>query len=182
MDYNELRRIYRLEKNSTQLVSLESGFYPDLKSFLGEEQSAYREGIKKGNLSKAKSHSELTKLVREVLQLREKKILNKALIVSRTGEFSDTNLTGEEKKTFNCILSVLQEHKAEINGLLGEKKELAGEKKKESGKVRVKILKDVPAFVSADMKEYGPFSEGGETELPKKTADLLVSRKLAEPE
>ncbi len=183
MDYTELRRVYRLEKNSSQLVKLEPGFYPDLKALLREQRSSYLSNIKNGNLSKAKNYSELTKLVREILQLREKKILHKALVVSRSGEFSDSNLTKEEKKTFSGILEVLRSHKSEINGLLGESEKPESRKKserKDSQSVKVSISKEVPAFVSADMKEYGPFSEGQEVELPKKTAELLVSRKLAE--
>ncbi len=177
MDYDELRRIYRLEKNSTQLVKLDDDFFSELKSFLREKQSAYKESIKKGNLSMAKNYSELKKLVKEIIQLREKKLLNKALLVSRTGEFSDENLSVEEKKTFNKIISILKEHKAEINSLLGEKEQ---PKEKTPQSVKVTIFKEVPAFVGADMKEYGPFSAGMEVELPKKTADLLVSTKLAE--
>jgi hypothetical protein len=41
------------------------------------------------------------------------------------------------------------------------------------------ILKNVPTFVGTDMKEYGPFSEGDEVELPEKVAKLFVTRKLA---
>jgi len=37
----------------------------------------------------------------------------------------------------------------------------------------------VPAFVGADMKEYGPFRKGQLIELPAETAEILLARKLA---
>ena len=47
-------------------------------------------------------------------------------------------------------------------------------------KISLKMLQSVPAFMGADMKEYGPFEQNKTISVPEKIASLLVSRKLAE--
>ena len=44
----------------------------------------------------------------------------------------------------------------------------------------VRIIKRVPKFVSADMKEFGPFEASDIVKLPRKEAELLSNRNFAE--
>lgn len=181
MNYDDLRRIYRLEKNTSKLVRVEKNFFSELKEFIENERKSYLESLKEGEFSKAKDFINLKKLVQEILSLREKKLLNTALISSRTNEFFDSNLTDEELKTLKKIVQILEEHKAAFNQIFSEQKK--PEKKtqgKDLNKVSLRILKEVPSFIGIDMKEYGPFSAEQTIELPLKTAELLVERKLAE--
>ncbi len=45
---------------------------------------------------------------------------------------------------------------------------------------RLKLIADMPSFVDAEMKAYGPFKSGTVTELPNEMAQILLARKVAE--
>lgn len=47
--------------------------------------------------------------------------------------------------------------------------------------VTLRLKKDVPAFVGADMKQYGPFRAGDIAALPEANAAILIERGVAEP-
>jgi len=174
IDYDELRRIHRLEKNTSKLVEVEDDFIDSLQSFVEEEKKKYLASLKNFSTSDAREFTNLKRVVEEIFLMREKKILNKALISSHTKEIDGEKMASQEKETFRKILRILEEHFSSYDSLFGEKE------KRESELVSMKILKDVPTFVGTDMKEYGPFSEGQSVELPSKIAKLFVSRKIAE--
>lgn len=174
ISYDELRRIHRLEKNTSRLVEVDADFFDSVSAFVGEQKKAYLASLKNFSPSDAREFSNLKKIVEEIFLLREKKILNKALIVSRTEDFSEEKMASQEKDAFKKLLKVLEEHNRVCTALFG------GERENDSGKVELKMLKDVPTFIGTDMKEYGPFAKDETVELPKKIAQLFLSRKLAE--
>jgi len=174
IDYDELRRIHRLEKNTSKLVEVEDDFIDLLTVFVEEEKKKYLASLKNFSSSDAREFANLKRIVDDIFQMREKKILNKALIAAHTKESEDENMAVQEKETFKKLLKILSEHRDLFDNLFGEKE------KREIELVCVKILKDVPTFVGTDMKEYGPFVEGEKVELPSKIARLFVTRKIAE--
>jgi DNA replication initiation complex subunit (GINS family) len=184
VDYDELRRIYRLEKNTSKLVELQEDFYNSLNEFVQGEKTNYLDSLKDLSNSKAKDFNNLKKMLEEFFSIRQKKLLNQALIALHTGEFSEERLALQEKDLFRKVLSELQKHQKlfdEIFSSNGNHKENAKEKK-DLNFVSVKILKQVPEFVGSDMKEYGPFPEQQTASLPYKVAKLLISKNLAELE
>jgi DNA replication initiation complex subunit (GINS family) len=174
IDYDELRRIHRLEKNTSKLVEVDDDFIDSLKVFVGEEKKKYLASLKNFSASDAREFTNLKRVVEEIFIMREKKILNKALISSHTKEIDGEKMDLQERETFKKLLRVLEEHFESYESLFGEKE------KRETELVSVKILKDVPTFVGTDMKEYGPFVDGQSVELPAKVARLFVTRKIAE--
>ena len=174
IDYDELRRIHRLEKNTSKLVEVEDDFIDVLELFIEEEKKKYLASLKNFSSSDAREFTNLKRVVEEIFLMREKKILNKALISAHTKEIDGEKMATQEKSTFKKLLKVLEEHFELYESLFGEKE------KRESELFSVKILKDVPTFVGTDMKEYGPFSDGQVVELPAKVARLFISRKIAE--
>ena len=172
IDFDEMRRIHRLEKNTSKLVEVEDDFIDSLEAFIEEEKKNYLASLKNFSASDARAFTNLKRVVEEVFLLREKKILNKALIASHTGEVDETKMAKQEKEIYDKMLKVLNEHSALYKDLFGEH---------EQAKVltQVEILKDVPTFVGTDMKEYGPFSKGDKVELPKKVSKLFITRKIA---
>ena len=173
VSYDELRRIQRLEKNTTSLVEVEDDFIDSVEKFVNEQKKVYLASLKDFSSSDAREFTNLKRIVEEIFLLREKKLLNKALIASRTDDAELEKVAKQEMETFKKLLVILSEHDAVVTTMFGEKRE------KKSDNVKLKIMKDVPAFVGTDMKEYGPFAEGDEVELPGKVAKLFVSRKLA---
>ena len=96
MDYDEVRKIHRLEKNSTQIAEIGSGFFRELRSFLEKEREKYLSSLKNGSASKGRDYSNLEEMAGEIIGIRERKVLNKALIASRTNEYSLAGMTAED--------------------------------------------------------------------------------------
>jgi DNA replication initiation complex subunit (GINS family) len=174
LDYDELRRIHRLEKNTSKLVEVDDDFIDVLTIFVEEEKKKYLASLKNFSSSDAREFANLKRIIDDIFQMREKKILNKALIAAHTNEYDDEKMATQEKETFKKTLKILTEHRSLFDSLFGEKEQ------RETELVSVKILKDVPAFVGADMKDYGPFVEGEKVDLPSKVARLFITKKIAE--
>jgi len=160
--YDELRRIQRLEKNTSSLVEVDEDFIDSIGVFVEEQKKIYLASLKDFASSDAREFANLKRVIEEIF-----------LIASRTEENELEKVAKQEKETFKKITKILSEHDDLCSKLFGERKE------KKSVLKKLTILKDVPTFVGTDMKEYGPFSEGDEVELPEKVAKLFIIRKLA---
>jgi DNA replication factor GINS len=175
LNYDELRRIYRLEKNTSKLVEVEEDFYEAISDFVQREKKEYLASLKNFSSAKARNFANLKKIVEEIFSLREKKLLSRALIASRNGGEESGKIALQEKKTFKELLAVLNRHRAFLEAAFEPEKRKAGREM-----VSLRILREVPAFVGPDMREYGPFSVDEAVSLPLKVAELLLARKLAE--
>lgn len=173
LDYDELRRIHRLEKNTSKLVEVDDDFISSLESFVEEEKKKYLDSLKNFSSSQAREFTNLKRIIDDIFQMREKKILNKALISAHTKEYDDNNMSNEEKETFKKIYKILVNHREIFSSLFGESEKTSTDLNS------IIILQDVPTFVGTDMKEYGPFSKGQEVKLPSKVARMFVTRKMA---
>jgi len=181
LSYDEIRRIYRLEKSTSRLVEVGERFYNALNDFIKKEKQNYIKSLKEFSLEEARDFANLKKMIEEIFSIRERKILSLALIASRTNEQGNEHMALQEKIMFNEILAVLQRQRkmfSEIFSANGNS-ELKG-KDKELDTLSIKILKEVPAFMGTDMKEYGPFEKDQTVELPFKVAKLFIERKLGE--
>jgi len=180
LDYDELRKIYRLEKNSSSLAEVDEDFFNSLRAFFEHQKKDYLLSLNDLSSSKAKSFSNLKKIVAEIFSIREKKLLNKALIASRTGELETVKMSTEENETLRKLLSVLNRHQEMLDQIMSLQEKRQKPAVKSPGKISLKIIQNVPPFMGADMKEYGPFEQSKTVSVPEKIASLLVSRKLAE--
>ncbi len=181
LNYDELRKIYRLEKNSSRLAEVEDDFFVSLGAFFKKQKKDYLHSLDELSGSKAKNFSNLKKIVSEIFSIREKKLLNKALIASRTHELEAEKMAAQESQTLKSLLEVLNKHQRFLDQVLDANSKQAVKIKQPSG-VSLRFLQNVPAFMGADMKEYGPFEKDSVDSVPEKVASLLVSRKLAENE
>lgn len=183
LSYDEVRRIYRLEKNTSKLVEVPEDFYNLLNEFIKEEKQRYLKCLKDFSIEEARDFANLKKMVEEIFLLRERKILNLALLASRGNESTKFSMAIPEKKMFGSVQELLQKQR----GLLLEMfqpgapaKESSSEKAKTLNTVKIRVSKEVPAFIGADMKEYGPFKSEQKVELPFSIAKLFLERKLGE--
>lgn len=178
LSYDELRMIHRRERNSSRLTEVSEDFYSQIEEFLSEENKRYQQELKEDfSLSKAKAFADLKRMTEEILALREKKVLSYALASSRTQEAREEALALPEKKFYEKIKGLLEENRKILEAVVSFK--TGSKEKKELNAMKVKMLKEVPSFIGADMKEYGPYSEGQEVSLPYKIAKLFLTRKLA---
>ena len=183
LDYDELRRIHRLEKNTSKLVEVDEDFYNSLYEFVQTEKDTYLKELKREfSEDTARNFTNLKRIVEELFSLREKKLLNKALVASRTKEVSDTHMALQEKEMFQSLLKLINKHNnlllEAFNGSRESKLAKKGTKKLEQ--LSIKVKSNVPSFVGTDMKEYGPFKKGQVVSLPYKVAKLFMDRKLGE--
>lgn len=173
INFDELRRIHRLEKNTSKLVDVSDDFIDSIAEFVEEEKKTYLESIKNFSSQNAREFTNLKRIVDEIFSMRKKKILNKALIASHTKESNLENMASQEKDFFKKLLNVIDEYSSCYENFFGEKSNKVEETK-------IKMLKDVPTFVGTDMKEYGPFKKDDVVEIPVKVAKVFLARKIAE--
>lgn len=118
LDYEEMRRIYRLEKSTTRLVDVPEDFFHLLHFFIQDERAKYLDSLKDLNATKAKDFGNLKKLVEEWFSVREKKLLNTVLISARTNDHDDEHMAQPEKELYGILLSALQTHRKLVNEVL----------------------------------------------------------------
>ena len=192
MNYEDLRRFQRMERNSSKLGDLPRNFYDELSQLLVTQKSKCKEG----QAEEAKIFENMIKTARDIFDRREQKILMKAMRFVRTNETDKDSITDEEKALFERLSEDLKKSRQEFEMLLlgnGKPKNLEkiqnindipsinnGHAGEDLNIVMVRILKKVPKFVSGDLKEYGPFEANSIVKLPKKEADLLSNRNFIE--
>jgi hypothetical protein len=116
LTYEKLYELLRREKNRDELQALDALFFSQLVSYLGEKDRGYSESGTKNDLfsisERDRLHSELQnirRLVKDLYERREKKILDMALNRSRTNaNIVDTsNLLAAERALFDQLVSTL---------------------------------------------------------------------------
>ncbi|MBI2668376.1 hypothetical protein HYX14_00900 [Candidatus Woesearchaeota archaeon] len=209
--------ILRNEKKREDLQKLEATFFLDVITHLREKQTLL-ESIKDDTQifavsEKQKVEYELRstrRILKEIYEKREKKIIEIALNKSRTGsDIIDTSaMLSEELDFYHKILMTLDAHRHGVllnlmqgqlpmlsvpsismqSSLLEQKKEQIRKELEQAmpdadedapenpDKTRIKFTHAVPSFVWKDMKVYGPFDTGEETEIFPEVADLLVRK------
>jgi DNA replication factor GINS len=183
LSYDEVRRIHREEKISSRLVKVDSDFYNALNDFIQGEKRAYMESLSDFSVSKTRNFTNLKKMVEEIFLMREKKILSRALIASRTGDTSADGMASQEAEVFKKTVDLLKRHDSIVEEMFsngnGHSASAKPKAEKSLSEVKLRILDEIPSFVGGDMKEYGPFSKNQSISLPYKIAKLLISRKMA---
>lgn len=180
LSYDEIRRIHRLEKNTSKLVEVEGDFFNSLNEFIKSEKEDYINSLKDFSIAKARNFTNLKKMVEEIFSLREKKILSLALVSVRTNELNEEHMALQEKQLYSDMVKVLNKHKKMTDEIFDGSSMKASEKAKDLNSLSIKILSDIPSFIGTDMKEYGPFKKDETIELPYKIAKLFIARKLGE--
>jgi DNA replication initiation complex subunit (GINS family) len=59
LDYDELRRIHRLEKNTSKLVEVDEDFISSLENFVEDEKKKYLDSLKNFSSSQAREFTNL---------------------------------------------------------------------------------------------------------------------------
>jgi len=184
MDYEELRKFQRMEKNSSSLSDLSNDFYERLAQLIRDKTAEYEETK---SVSVLRELENIKKIALDLFERREQKIMLKALHGVRINDFSDSNFPAFEKELFEQIIESLNNKKKEfesiINGeiTLKEKEKIVDEKIKGIGKiVLVRVLKSMPKFIGSHMQELGPFEENEIVKLPEEDAKMLAEKGFAE--
>ncbi|MCS7123182.1 MAG: hypothetical protein RMJ17_01220 [Candidatus Aenigmarchaeota archaeon] len=166
--FEVIKKIYEEEKKSeNKLAPLPSDFFQKAIDYIN----------KKKQIAKSKSDEKvfveiknLERILEEIFNMRERKILNLALVYLRS-KTEVKNLTSEEEKIFNSIVKILEERRDVF-------------KKALKGKISFIVFKkDYHQFVGFDGKKYGPFKVGDKVkidEIPKEFINILKEANVVE--
>ena len=139
----------------------------------------------------------IKRILKQLYEKREKKIIDIALNRSRTGsDIIDTStMLREEKDFYEYLLGHLDNYrrgvlmhlfKGELPDISGERKDVSVKKEPqvdapdESDATKIRFLHPTPSFVWKDMKVYGPYEPGDEVDIFPEVAALLVRKGRAE--
>jgi DNA replication initiation complex subunit (GINS family) len=208
--YETLFELFKREKDTSDLQKLGPTFFNDFADYLKEKKDtlAKEDAVfsyeQKKNVERQIDNAK--KIIKGIYERREKKILEIALIRSRTkSEIMDTSSFLEhEKKLFDEMLSIIdafrdnvvnkvieggsiastkivrkEEVKSEHDDNYVNNNEAARENGDEGTKI-IKFLCTVPKFVGKELEEYGPFQEEDIANLPADIADVLIGKGRAE--
>jgi DNA replication factor GINS len=161
-----IRKIQREEQREPKLTKIPEDFYQKAKAYLEEKRKLSEK--KKDKLTSIEVRN-VERLLEDIYNRRETKLINHAIITVRTG-VPPQNLVEEEKNFFEGIVNILKSQRERVlNKLL--------KKTKEEDFETVEFTDDVEEFVGVDLKSYGPFKKGEKARIPKENAQLLRKAK-----
>lgn len=193
------------EKQREELLPLEPTFYQDVITYLKEKLKVWEKISAENDLftmgERDKVEAELKnirKVLKDLYERREKKIMELALNRSRVGHSLETgSLLDDERKMLESVTNVLDRYR---HGILlnllkmelphvDEQKVIVELATRDSGSrtqqaprqtTTIRFLHAVPKFVGSDMAVYGPFTEEDVANLPRDVAQILINKKRVE--
>jgi len=199
--YETLFELLKREKERNDLQKLEPSFFSDTITYIKDKKKildARSDSVFAGEERKKTERQleNIYKIIKELYERREKKIISLALDKSRTkSDLIDTTaLLKEERVVFDALTSMLDSYRdAILYSLLNEKMPfmLAAEQKKPKEDFKtalelkhtmklVRFTDHIPKFVGTELEEYGPFEGEDIANLPAEIADVLVNKGKAE--
>ena len=203
--YETLFELLRIEKNRDDLQELHPPFFDDVLQYLREKQQIFDESLVKEDLFSATEREKIStelnnikKILKELYERREKKILNMALNKSRTkSNIIDTSkLLREESQFFEEIVGTLDRFRGGIltnmidlrqpfieEPKVEKEEQHPAEEQKEGVQKDAKLVRfvhPIPKFIGKELEAYGPFEEEDMATLPNEIADVLIGKGRAE--
>ncbi|MCS7134300.1 MAG: hypothetical protein NZ889_00350 [Candidatus Pacearchaeota archaeon] len=171
--YQEIYDLLRREKYNEAIQELPKNFLSEVASYFEEKKkilSKDSELFSDTLMMTKKQLENAAAMVKELFVIRERKVLNLAFVASQTGVSKrDTeNLLEHEKELFDIIVKKLEENQKLI------KQKLEKNEEKERKNLSIRFRESVPAFLSPEGKELGPFEAGEIANLPKEIVEILI--------
>ena len=180
--HEALYEILTREKSRQDLQKIDLDFFQQLSAYLEEkelilnsqkEKNSFPEEIKKTE----KQLRTIKQLANEIIERRKRKILDLALLNSRTETAAKAkNILPNEESLYDSILSSLQQFSIAEK----ESKVLKDENPEDTNTTLIRFIHSVPKFVGTDSNIYGPFIKEDIANLPEKTAEILIRKNRAE--
>ena len=196
--YETLYEILRKEKYEKELQKLDPNFFQLVVKYIDEKEAIFESQKSKDSVFAKESEKtqkqleNVRKILREIYEKRENKIVQHALVSSRFNENNLLNMLSEEAQFYNQLINLLNKYRKEIleNLLLKKmpnilKDEVKIETKKEiKDEVKtitlLRVLEPVPQFIGDDLILYGPFESEDMVSLPNHIANILINKNKAE--
>jgi len=198
--YETLFELLQREKERMDLQKLDPSFFNDVIGYIKDKKKILE--AKDSSVfaidEKRKTERQLEniyKILKELYERREKKIISLALDRSRTkSNLIDTSsLLKEEKVIFDALSNLFDSYRESIlHSVLNEKQPFMApleQKPREDFKAAsemrsksklVRFMEKIPKFVGPELEEYGPFEEEDIANLPEQVADVLLDKRKVE--
>lgn len=209
MTYETLFELLRREKNRVELQPIDPSFYRDFVEYLKTKKQLLQEkqakasnlGLDDGEVTKLMIQIDnISKIMKELYERREKKIVSLALLSSRSGpSISKEGILELEDQFYQELVSlfskfrkgilanVLSQHNPEIpqdqhaSSQPAKKTDAKDAPETNESSTRlVRFLSNVPKFVGEELESYGPYEPEEITILPSKIAKILIDTQKAE--
>lgn len=197
--YEKLYDLLRKEKFAQELQKIEKEFFRSVVTYLKEKEAIAESQKGKESIFSAEADStikqvqNIKKIIKELYEKREYKILQLAMFASRIGDKEiPVNLLAEERPLYLEILNTLDSNRENVVQKVMEKelptpgeqpksikRDFREDTKRDDAKI-VRFMHAMPKFVANDMKTYGPFEEEDTAIIPNKAADVLIDKKRVE--
>ncbi|MBS3144423.1 DNA replication complex GINS family protein [Candidatus Woesearchaeota archaeon] len=197
--YEKLYDILRKEKYAQELQKIDKDFFRSVVEYLKEKEAIAESQKGKESIFSAEAEStikqvsNIKKLIKELYEKREYKIIQLAMFASRIADKEiPSALLTEERPLFLDVVNILNVYRESIvQNVIEKRLPTPGEQPKsikrdflddtkQSDTKVVRFMHAVPKFVANDMNTYGPFDEEDTAILPNKAADVLIDKKRAE--
>lgn len=199
--YETLFELLRREKERSELQLLDSSFFNNLLRYLKDKQTIINKQqtdlfSAEEKKKTAEQLENIKKIIKELYDKREKKILSMAIDKSKNKSsiIDNSVFLKEEKELFDNVVKILDmgrenilfnlinlKEPTSLQSLSLEKKEIKEEKKEKKKDTKlVRFLSAIPKFVGKELEEYGPFEEEDIASLPVEIANVLINKGRAE--
>lgn len=195
ISYETLFDVLRREKGREDLQELDDSFFKDVVSYMKDKQAVLESGDEmfgqKEKASVSIQMENIRKIVKELYDRRENKIVRLAQDKAGSGKTNASALLPEEKGLFDALLQVfVQGRDCTLNRILAMKQPSevdvslssceSVDQKEDSGVKMVRFLHPLPKFLGKDRSVYGPYDEDEVASLPEEIAVLLAKKGRAE--
>jgi DNA replication initiation complex subunit (GINS family) len=199
--YETLYDLLRREKNRSEIQELPEDYLNNLINYLRKKKEILESQEKKKSIfttvevQKTRRQIEsIQKIIKELYERRESKIIKSSLISSRTHIDTEekNNMLPEEEELYQELTGKLNYFRENVlyqlsNGdapkiiLKNPKpKDLKKPEKPNKTAKKIRLLCDMPKFLGTDLETYGPYKENSTTEMPDEVANLLIKQQRAE--
>ena len=195
--YETLFELLKRERERSDLQKLEPTFFSDTINYIRDKKKILEAKSDSLFASEERKKTErqlenIYKIIKELYERREKKIIGLALDKSRTKSnlIDSSSLLKEEKVIFDALTDLLDNYRDSILfAVLNEKmpfmRPIEAKKPAEEFKSALELKKStrlvrfthpVPKFVGPELEEYGPFEEEDIANLPVEIANVLINK------
>ncbi len=182
--FDRLRKIQLAERRHAILTALE----PDLYDTVNLRVAELTANLADRPVEEQREHQNLFKISHDILSRRKQKIVAKAQHDLANSSITSEGLAKEERDFYLSLVGLLKEFDSIVvlSGQAATRQkqdspQLAGSQEIPPApeKVRVRMLAEIPEFVSSTLDALGPFGKSEVVELPRTEAELLINRSLA---
>ncbi|MAF36379.1 hypothetical protein CL622_04645 [archaeon] len=190
--YEKLYEILRMEKFRADLQKLPDDFMNSVTRYLEEKSKILEKQESKDNsmfesevVATRRQLENVKKMLKEIYDRREAKVIQRALLAARSGSGGTTNLLDHEQSFYDGLLDLFSGYRTGVLSNLLQNKEIKKPKsiKKESkpsSQYILRFVEAVPRFMGENMQPYGPFEPEDVAAVPLGAAKILLKNNKAQ--